>query len=45
MREVIQVQPEWLLEVAPHYFTENELRDDSKKKMPRTTGYVPPTKQ
>ena len=42
MRVVSQVQPEWLLEVAPHYFSQNELSDDSKRKMPRGPGYVPP---
>ena len=35
MREVIEVQPEWLLEVAPHYFSPKELQDTSKRKMPR----------
>ena len=43
MRVVSEVQPEWLLEVAPHYFTQNELSDDSKRKMPRGPGYAPPT--
>ena len=41
MRVVSEVQPEWLLEVAPHYFTQNELSDDSKRKMPRAPGFVP----
>ena len=43
MRVVSEVQPEWLLEVAPHYFTQNELSDDSKRKMPRAPGFVPPS--
>lgn len=25
MRQISHIEPEWLLEVAPHYFTESEL--------------------
>ena len=37
MRQVIEIQPSWLLEVAPHYYQEKELSDglDSMKKMPK----------
>ncbi|TPX49811.1 hypothetical protein SeMB42_g00606 [Synchytrium endobioticum] len=38
MRQVIEIQPEWLLEVAPHYYKPKELEDDSNKKMPKTKG-------
>jgi len=37
MRQVIEIKPEWLLEVAPHYYKPKELEDDIKK-MPKKTG-------
>jgi hypothetical protein len=36
MRQCIEIQPDWLLEVAPHYYSDRELEDDSSKKMPKT---------
>jgi pre-mRNA-splicing factor ATP-dependent RNA helicase DHX16 len=38
MRQVIEINPEWLVEIAPHYYKANEIQDDSKKKMPKTLG-------
>ncbi|KAJ3229608.1 hypothetical protein HDU78_008921 [Chytriomyces hyalinus] len=38
MRQVIEIQSEWLLEVAPHYYKPGELEDDTAKKMPKNTG-------
>ncbi|KAI9105400.1 pre-mRNA splicing factor [Phlyctochytrium arcticum] len=38
MRQVIEVQSEWLLEVAPHYYRAKELEDDSGKKLPKKIG-------
>jgi pre-mRNA-splicing factor ATP-dependent RNA helicase DHX16 len=35
MRTLIDIQPEWLLEVAPHFYKPKELEDDSKKKFPK----------
>lgn len=35
MREVIIVDPEWLIEIAPHYYRASEMEDGSKKKMPK----------
>lgn len=32
MRQISNIEPEWLLEVAPHYFTEGELLSTSSKK-------------
>eukprot|EP01135_Chromosphaera_perkinsii_P002177 Nk52_evm12s218 gene=Nk52_evmTU12s218 len=38
MRNVIQIQPSWLMEVAPHYYKEKELEDSSSRKMPKVAG-------
>ena len=38
MRQVIEINPEWLVEIAPHYYKANEIQDDSKKKMPKMVG-------
>ncbi|KAK3088261.1 hypothetical protein FSP39_016720 [Pinctada imbricata] len=38
MRQVIEIDNGWLLEVAPHYYKQKELEDTSKRKMPKNTG-------
>ncbi|XP_061573364.1 pre-mRNA-splicing factor ATP-dependent RNA helicase DHX16 [Cololabis saira] len=38
MRQVIEIDSAWLLEVAPHYYKSKELEDSSSKKMPRKQG-------
>ncbi|KYO19872.1 hypothetical protein Y1Q_0006834 [Alligator mississippiensis] len=38
MRQVIEVDSTWLLEVAPHYYKARELEDASTKKMPKKVG-------
>jgi pre-mRNA-splicing factor ATP-dependent RNA helicase DHX16 len=38
MRQVMEIKPEWLLEIAPHYYKAKELEDPSSKKMPKKTG-------
>ncbi|XP_030637765.1 pre-mRNA-splicing factor ATP-dependent RNA helicase DHX16 isoform X2 [Chanos chanos] len=38
MRQVIEIESSWLLEVAPHYYKTKELEDSSSKKMPRKQG-------
>ncbi|KAJ3098111.1 hypothetical protein HDU97_004295 [Phlyctochytrium planicorne] len=38
MRQVIEIQSSWLLEVAPHYYKPGELEDDSNKKLPKGAG-------
>ncbi|GAB6023367.1 Putative pre-mRNA-splicing factor ATP-dependent RNA helicase dhx16 [Chamberlinius hualienensis] len=38
MRQVIEIESSWLLEVAPHYYKSKELEDSSSKKMPKNTG-------
>ncbi|KAJ3050520.1 hypothetical protein HK097_008539 [Rhizophlyctis rosea] len=44
MRQAIEIQSDWLLEVAPHYYKAKELEDDSGKKLPKKTGKAPETR-
>lgn len=30
MRTVCEIKPEWLIEIAPHYFTEDLLKEHAK---------------
>ncbi|EDW11612.1 pre-mRNA-splicing factor ATP-dependent RNA helicase DHX16 [Drosophila mojavensis] len=38
MRQVIEIESKWLLEVAPHYYKAKELEDSTNKKMPKGAG-------
>lgn len=42
MRQVMEIMPEWLVEVAPHYYKEKDLIDGDKehgsRKMPKAIG-------
>ncbi|KAK2492243.1 hypothetical protein MC885_006627 [Smutsia gigantea] len=38
MRQVLEIESNWLLEVAPHYYKAKELEDPHAKKMPKKTG-------
>ncbi|KAF9281313.1 hypothetical protein BGZ68_006724 [Mortierella alpina] len=38
MRVVMEIESAWLTEVAPHYYKDKDLDDDSKKKMPKVQG-------
>jgi pre-mRNA-splicing factor ATP-dependent RNA helicase DHX16 len=38
MRQVIEVESAWLLEVAPHYYKAKDLEDSKTKKMPKMIG-------
>lgn len=38
MRQVIQIENSWLLEVAPHYYKAKDLEDTTSRKMPKTKG-------
>ncbi|KAK7077368.1 putative pre-mRNA-splicing factor ATP-dependent RNA helicase dhx16 [Halocaridina rubra] len=38
MRNIITIDGKWLLEVAPHYYRDNEVHDSSNKKMPKVMG-------
>jgi len=35
MRQIAEVNPQWLAELAPHYFKQSDLEDDSFKKLPK----------
>ncbi|CDW55458.1 pre mRNA splicing factor ATP dependent [Trichuris trichiura] len=38
MRELVEIENTWLLEVAPHYYKQKEVDDSASKKMPKTIG-------
>ncbi|BFZ20424.1 hypothetical protein BsWGS_23462 [Bradybaena similaris] len=38
MRQVIEIENLWLLEVAPHYYKAKDLEDGSGRKMPKKQG-------
>lgn len=38
MRQVSEIKPEWLVELAPHYYSKREVEDHSSKKMPKGKG-------
>ena len=38
MRQTTQIEPQWLLEVAPHYYKDKEIEDSTNKKMPKQLG-------
>jgi pre-mRNA-splicing factor ATP-dependent RNA helicase DHX16 len=42
MRSITPIQPQWLLEVAQHYYDAASIEDPSaKKKMPKAVGAAP----
>ncbi|KAL2319809.1 hypothetical protein Fmac_028778 [Flemingia macrophylla] len=38
MRQVTELKPEWLVEIAPHYYQLKDVEDSSSKKLPRGAG-------
>mmetsp|Transcript_38970 Transcript_38970/g.96645 ORF Transcript_38970/g.96645 Transcript_38970/m.96645 type:complete len:145 (-) Transcript_38970:106-540(-) len=38
MRTVTEIRPEWLLEIAPHYYQKKDIDELVGKKMPKGTG-------
>jgi len=40
MREVIEIESSWLLEVAPHFYKAKELEDEKKKGLPKQNERV-----
>ncbi|MCL7038028.1 hypothetical protein MKW94_024499, partial [Papaver nudicaule] len=38
MRQVTELKPEWLVEIAPHYYQLKDVEDVGTKKMPRGEG-------
>ena len=41
MRNVIEIKPDWLREVAPHFYQSKELRDDTTKSHFKGSGKAP----
>jgi pre-mRNA-splicing factor ATP-dependent RNA helicase DHX16 len=38
MRQCFPIEPQWLVEIAPHYFNMKEVADARAVKMPKATG-------
>ncbi|XAR49995.1 RNA helicase [Bertholletia excelsa] len=38
MRQVTELKPDWLVEIAPHYYQMKDVEDSGSKKMPRGEG-------
>lgn len=38
LRQVIEIENTWLLEVAPHYYKPKDIEDSKNKKMPKQPG-------
>jgi pre-mRNA-splicing factor ATP-dependent RNA helicase DHX16 len=38
MRMVTPIKSEWLIDIAPHYYKQNDIEEASKKKMPKGMG-------
>ncbi|XP_043706537.1 pre-mRNA-splicing factor ATP-dependent RNA helicase DEAH1 [Telopea speciosissima] len=38
MRQVTELKPDWLVEIAPHYYQLKDVEDPGSKKMPRGQG-------
>ncbi|OLY81585.1 Pre-mRNA-splicing factor ATP-dependent RNA helicase-like protein cdc28 [Smittium mucronatum] len=36
MRQITEIDPKWLVELAPHFYSKQEIEDSSKRKMPIT---------
>ena len=42
MRQVMEIDPEWLVEVARHYFSRDDIKDETRqKRMLRGAGAAP----
>jgi|TARA_B100000524_G_scaffold1577_2_gene970 pre-mRNA-splicing factor ATP-dependent RNA helicase DHX16 len=38
MRSIIEIKPEWLVEIAPHFYKKKDIADDAGKKLPKGVG-------
>ena len=38
MRTVSELNPKWLIEIAPHYYSTKEVVDLASRKMPKNMG-------
>ncbi|CAN0063403.1 unnamed protein product, partial [Hapterophycus canaliculatus] len=39
-RNCIDIKPEWLVEIAPHYYNGKDIADSAAKKLPKVVGAV-----
>eukprot|EP01130_Rhizamoeba_saxonica_P009796 TRINITY_DN3996_c0_g2_i1.p1 TRINITY_DN3996_c0_g2~~TRINITY_DN3996_c0_g2_i1.p1 ORF type:complete len:490 (-),score=108.47 TRINITY_DN3996_c0_g2_i1:30-1499(-) len=37
MRQIVEIKPEWLIEIAPHYYKRSDV-EDNRKGMPKNVG-------
>lgn len=35
MRSCVEIKPEWLSEIAPHFYSVADVTDDANKKLPK----------
>eukprot|EP01064_Diplonema_japonicum_P034745 TRINITY_DN7309_c1_g1_i2.p1 TRINITY_DN7309_c1_g1~~TRINITY_DN7309_c1_g1_i2.p1 ORF type:complete len:917 (+),score=210.20 TRINITY_DN7309_c1_g1_i2:257-2752(+) len=38
MRHVVEIRPEWLVEIAPHFYKSKDITTEERKKMPKGVG-------
>eukprot|EP00299_Pterocystis_sp_00344_P002476 c12799_g1_i1.p1 GENE.c12799_g1_i1~~c12799_g1_i1.p1 ORF type:complete len:461 (-),score=117.84 c12799_g1_i1:61-1332(-) len=38
MRQILEIEPNWLVEIAPHYYQQKDIEGSSGVKMPRSVG-------
>jgi pre-mRNA-splicing factor ATP-dependent RNA helicase DHX16 len=38
MRQVTELKPDWMVEIAPHYYQMKDVEDPGSRKMPRGLG-------
>lgn len=38
--QCIDIKPEWLVEIAPHYYNGKDIADSAAKKLPKVVGAV-----
>ncbi len=38
MRQIIEIKPEWLVDIAPHFYKKKDIEDNAGKKLPKTVG-------
>jgi pre-mRNA-splicing factor ATP-dependent RNA helicase DHX16 len=38
MRQILEIEPKWLVEIAPHFYKEKDIHDPTLIKMPRKPG-------
>lgn len=41
MRVVSEIKPEWLVEIAPHYYNKKDILEMAAKKLPKALGKAP----